>query len=354
MKRKKESMQGNHSRVFSFMICMLMTLGLCLITGCGRNGQEGNGENGGPGDPHFSVVKEEVTVKIPGMQREKRFLYLSDLHLITMSDQVAADQKETVEGRLAWSSYDGVTAEQAWPSWITYLNAQKADAVLLGGDVIDFASRANVDQVKAGIEKLESLYLYVRADHDLAPSYLNGVFETESIGWQRELEPYDDVMMLEYDEFFIAGWNNSTAQMTPAGLQKMKILAERAKKEGKAIILLTHVPIKPLGEGEELLVPLGASDTWANAVANEKSLSEASGEAWNDRTLIWGAGCAYAPNDVTSEFLRMIYADDTPFVEILCGHLHFSWDGYVTEKVHQHVFGAALDRHVGIVTVSGE
>lgn len=338
-------------KLFSFLLFTILAFGICLGTACDN---ENSKETSEQEDSDFPVFKEEVTVKLPGMQGEKRFLYLSDLHLITMSDQVAADQKETVEGRMAWSSYEGVTAEQAWPTWITYLNDQKADAVLFGADMIDFASRSNVDALKEGLSNLKHDYLYVRADHDLAPSYLNGVFEPESIGYQREIEPYDTVMMLEFDEFFIAGWNNSTAQMTPAGLQKMKILNERAKKEGKAIILLTHVPIKPLGEGEEMPSPLGASEPLAGVVKNEKSLSEASEEAWSGRALIWGAGCSYAPDDITSEFLRMIYADDTPFVEILCGHLHFSWDGYVTEKVHQHVFGAAIEHNIGVITVTGE
>ena len=48
-----------------------------------------------------------------------------------------------------------------------------------------------------------------------------------------------------------------------------------------------------------------------------------------------------------------VYTEDSPFVEVLCGHLHFSWDGQLTEKVHQHVFSAAFDRYMGLITISG-
>ena len=337
-------------------IVLLMTL--CLITGCAGNPEERPNTENTESDQQgtestnteieyefdFPVQQEKLTIKIPGMQGEKTILFLSDLHLITMSDQVADDQKGTVEARMTWSSRDGVTASEAWPIWIEYLDAWHSDAVLLGGDMIDFASRSNVERLKEGLSELKTPYLYVRADHDLAPSYLYGVFESESIGYQKEIEPYDDVMILEFEEFIIAGWNNSTAQMTVPALQKMKTIFEKAKAEGKSILLLTHVPIKPLGDNLE---DEASSSAGANLVQRSKA-------EWGDRILLWGKGCAYNPDETTSEFLNMIYDENTPVKEILCGHLHFSWDGFVTESVHQHVFSAALDRFMGVLIVSGE
>lgn len=347
-------------------------MGICFVTACDKGNIQGNesgvgalqGSTGAdeaadltieqsdawipdPADLEdfeFPVLIEKLTIHVPGMQGEKHLLYLSDLHLITVSDQIADDQLDTVKSREEWSSFEGVTAAESWPMWVEYLNLYTPDAVLFGGDMIDFASRSNVEAFGKSLENLAHPYLYVRADHDLAPSYLEGVFESESIGYQREIAPYDDIMIMEFDEFFIAGWNNSTAQMTAPGLEKMKSLVERAKNEGKAIILLTHVPIKPLGENLE-----AQSSSTAQAHLVQKSK-----EAWGDRVLLWGEGCMYQPNELTTEFLNLIYADDTPFVEILCGHLHFTWDGYVTEKVHQHIFNAALGRNLGIVFVKGD
>lgn len=318
-------MKRTVSSLFIWFILGMMT---CLMAGCAL----------GKGTSRFQVETEEVRVTIPGMEGEKTFLYLSDLHLILESDQIAAKDLEEVRSRMAWSSHDGVTAADSWPGWVECLNGRKADAILFGADMIDFASRANVDCLKEGLKKLEHPWLYVRADHDLAPSYLDGVFETESIGYQRKIgetlkeDAFADVMVLEFEDLIVAGWNNSTAQLTEAGLLQMKSLF----KTGKPIILLTHVPIKPLGDD---------------------SLSEASKEAWGGRELLWGlpgTDCAYQANETTSEFLRMIYDENTPVCEILCGHLHFTWDGQVTEKVHQHVFGAALDRQYGVIRVTGK
>lgn len=304
-----------------------------------------------------SLQFEKVHVTIPGMKGSKTLVYLSDLHVIADTSQVAAADLENVELRMNhWSAYDGMTAADAWTLWVDYLNAVHPEGVLLGADMVDFASKANVESFKKGLERLDIPWLYVRADHDLAPSYLDGVYETESWGYQREIKGYQDtfvenaeegagasrtclvdgdfadVMTMEFADFIVAGWNNSTALMTEAGLAKMR----EVFAQGKPVILLTHVPIQPL-----------ADDT----------LTTASQEAWNGNALLWGragAGTFYVPNETTAAFLEMIYDENTPVVEILCGHLHFSWDGQVTRGVHEHVFGAAMERHVGVVTISAE
>ncbi len=63
-------------------------------------------------------------------------------------------------------------------------------------------------------------------------------------------------------------------------------------------------------------------------------------------------GCNYNPDETTQELLDLIYAKDSPVKEIVCGHLHFSWDGSLTENTHQHV-SPAIGKTVGIITVKG-
>ena len=336
-----------------------------------------------------SIQREDVHVTIPGMKGSKTLVYLSDLHVIADTSQVAAADLENVELRMNhWSAYDGMTAADAWTLWVDYLNAVTPEGVLLGADMVDFASKANVESFKKGLERLDVPWLYVRADHDLAPSYLDGVFETESWGYQREIKGYQDtfvenaeegagasrtclvdgdfadVMTMEFADFIVAGWNNSTAQMTEAGLAKMR----EVFAQGKPVILLTHVPIQPLVEAavtatdatsQASVTAETATDATgqAKATASTITLTTASQEVWNGNALLWGragTGTFYVPNETTAAFLEMIYNDNTPVVEILCGHLHFSWDGQVTPKVHEHVFGPAMERCMGVVTISSE
>lgn len=356
---KNKKRENRFRRIFSFFLCMMLAAGLCHISACktgndpaagreqaGKQEEEGRGTEGQTGleslpeeiagrlpvieEFDFPVEMETVHVQIPGMEGERFLLYLSDLHLILESDQIDEKELENVRARMAWSSYEGMTAADSWKSWVNYLNAMQGDCegVLFGADMIDFASKANVDCLREGLEELKLPWLYVRADHDLAPSYLYGVFEPDSLEYQNTISPYEEVMTMEFPEFLIAGWNNSTAQLSETGLARMKELFAL----GKPVILLTHVPIKPL---------------------QDESLAEKSREIWGGRELIWGEGCNNAPNETTKEFLNMIYAEDTPVCEILCGHLHFTWDGQVTEKVHQHVFGPAFERKLGVIWISG-
>ena len=277
------------------------------------------------------VHTEKVRVKIPGMKGKVTLAYLSDLHIGVISDEVT--EPDAVSERIGWTTSDGMTSAQRWPVWVDTLNAAGADRVLFGGDMLDFNSKSNIGVLEKDLTRLLVPYTYIRADHDLMPFYLGEVDNDSYRNLQEQVCPYEDVFIDEYPDFAIVCWNNSTSMLTGSGWQKI----EDACGLGKPLILLTHVPIAPL---------------------NDDSLGEASRKLYG-RDLIWSTGGTENVPDgtddgiATAKLLELIYADDTPFVEILCGHLHTTWDGYVTEHVHEHVFGPAYDGCMGIVTVSG-
>ena len=295
-----------------------------LLTGCEKK---------------LPVYTEEVHITIPGMEDEVKLAFLSDLHIITLSDEIDESQKETVAARVGWSSYEGVSAKDQWPGWVDTLNLLEADYILFGGDMVDVPTLSNIEALKAEISRLNKPYMYIRADHDqsYSPYLVKDLTDEKTLGYQNSICEVEDVYIKEFDDFIIVGWNLSTSLITPEGLDKIKTAAAT----GKPLILLTHVPIQPL---------------------SDESLSEKSKEVYQDRALIWGKNpnlTFYFPTEdtpnglATGELLDMIYAEDSPFVEVLCGHLHFSWDGQLTEKVHQHVFSAAFDRYMGLITISG-
>ena len=295
-----------------------------LLTGCEKK---------------LPVYTEEVHITIPGMEDEVKLAFLSDLHIITLSDEIDESQKETVAARVGWSSYEGVSAKDQWPGWVDTLNLLEADYILFGGDMVDVPTLSNIEALKAEISRLNKPYMYIRADHDqsYSPYLIKDLNDEKTLSYQEAVCEVKDVYIKEFDDFIIVGWNLSTSLITPEGLNKIKTAAAT----GKPLILLTHVPIQPL---------------------SDESLSEKSKEVYQDRALIWGRNpnlTFYFPTEdtpnglATGELLDMIYAEDSPFVEVLCGHLHFSWDGQLTEKVHQHVFSAAFDRYMGLITISG-
>lgn len=272
---------------------------------------------------------EEISVVIPGLTEEYHFLFLADLHIIVENEDVAAKDLETVRDRIRWSSVsEDTTAAEFWASLPEVLDACHADAVLLGGDMMDFCTKANAVCLREGLERLETPYMYVRADHDSQPYYCEGVTKEDCAAMHEEMDGNQDAWCMELPELCIAGLNNNTSGISEEGLVKMKEIFAM----GKPVLLLAHVPFD------------SKLDT---------SLQAASKEVWQDRALVWGEGCNYTPDDNTEEFLDMLYAPDSPVKEVVCGHLHFTWDGSLTENTHQHVFSPALGKTVGVITVKG-
>ncbi|MCR4618960.1 MAG: hypothetical protein K5669_12340 [Lachnospiraceae bacterium] len=271
------------------------------------------------------------------MADEVKLIYLSDLHLITINDEIRDEEIDNINGRIGWSSYEGVSAKEQWSGWVDTLNKSGADYLLFGADMVDFPSQSNIAALKSEMDKLTIPYMYIRADHDLTSTYLKPELTYDiTAGYQESICPVEDVYVKEFDDFIVVGWNNSTSLLSVSGMERI----DEAVQIGKPLILLTHVPIAPI---------------------DDDSLAELSRSIYQDRALIWGnyQGYGYFPNgtaegDATAKLLDLLYADDSPFVEVLCGHLHASWDGYISPGVHEHVFDAAFNRHYGIITVSGD
>ncbi len=62
----------------------------------------------------------------------------------------------------------------------------------------------------------------------------------------------------------------------------------------------------------------------------------------------------YTPNAKMRERIGKFYEEDSSIIEVLAGHLHYSWDGMISKTVHEHVFGAGFSGYVELITVDGE
>lgn len=205
---------------------------------------------------------EEVEVVIPGLTEEYHFLFLADLHIITENNEISPSELENIQSRLLWSSVsDGTTAAEYWGMLPDILDSCSADAVLFGGDMIDFCSSSNVACLKQGLDRIITPYLYVRADHDLKPYWCQGITEEQCQSLHNEIDTNPQVWCMKLPELCVAGINNSTEQISENALQQMKEIFSK----GKPVILLTHVPFQSLVDD---------------------SLQEASKEVWQDRALV--------------------------------------------------------------------
>ncbi len=276
------------------------------------------------------LEEESVAVHIPGLKHKYRFMFLSDLHIIVESDEVSAGNLENVRARHEmFQSLNGIYSARLWEELPEYFNTQHSDAILFGGDMIDYASAANITALKEGIKKLDAPVMYVRADHDYNPYNCDSLDKKDMKKLHESIDGYEDLPVMEFEDLCIVGINNSTKQISKGQLKRFR----EAVNLGKPIILLTHVPLASKVDG---------------------SLLEESKKVWQDRALVWGKGCSNEPNKNTEAFLELVYDAKSPVKAVMCGHLHFTWEGKLTENCMQHVFSAAYPGRYGVITVDGK
>lgn len=287
-------------------------------------------------EPGYAFTTEEVTIPIEGVTREYTIAWVSDLHLVSDHEagdalgDVHAEYLDAIERRyqeLAVTE-DGVHAEELWPEIIKYLNYTNYDGVIFGGDIMDYCSNSNVSVIKEGLDKLQIPYIYVRADHDYG-TYYGGVFFTETEARELHRTIDGDEIANKFwnrNEFMVLGIDNSTKDMPEYYLNMVIDVYSR----GIPVIMATHVPYESL------------VDT---------SLAECSMQV-RGKIYYWSnAGEQFNPNDITRQYLDMVYSEDTVVAQVLAGHLHASWNGMLTPRVPQHIFEPAFRGNIGVIHI---
>lgn len=277
---------------------------------------------------------EEVQITIPGMREERTLLWVSDLHLIsgTEDPDVLPEYREEVqERREKMKSAEGRTGEETWELLSAGIDSYGADGVIFGADMLDYVSEENLEKFRSGLETIQTPWMYLRADHDYGRWYSDmGLKRMRKL--HRSVAPQNKLWVMRFDEFTVAGLDNTTTAISEETLEEFRGICE----EGLPVILCTHVPFD-------------------SAQEDSASLADLSAEFWNDRVLCWGDGDDYdtSGGGCMRQLLDLITAPDSPVCAVLAGHLHLTWDGALTDTCREHVFGAAYEDHIGVITVSG-
>lgn len=290
-------------------------------------------------EPNYHFQTDEIIVEVPDLSKEYTVAWVSDLHMVTdheISDDILAEDLDAVQARYDFfQTADGVHGEDLLPEIIDYLNYGSYDAIIFGGDMLDYCSVSNMELLKSEFDRLNKKVpvLYIRADHDYGFWYGgDGFTEADAENMHQKMADGDDLntKYLDFGEFVIIGVNRSTKDMFPEQYRILDEMFTNAASEGKPVIVATHVP-------------------YASKIdeTNEVTLYDRSMEIRN-KIYYWGGG-NYVPNEVTSNFLDKIYREDTSVVEVFAGHLHAGWDGKLTEQVNQHIFEPAYLGSIGII-----
>lgn len=297
-------------------------------------------------EPEYDFNVEDVYVYIPGLEKEYTIAWVSDAHILTdfePAEDIAEDQVETITTRrdLAFVDIYGTPSYKVWPEIIAFLNYNNPDAVIFGGDIMDYCSEANINYVSELLNnnlRGDIPYMYIRADHDYGAWYSNGLYsEVDTMGMHAEKfldEDSSDLKMLDFNEFKIIGINGSTKDMPEWQYNWFMNRYQSSYDSGQPVIIATHVPYE--SHIEEV----------------EKELSDLSFQIRN-KTYYWGGG-DYVPNETTRQFFDKIYAEDTVVKQVLAGHLHASFDGKISEQVSEHIFAPAYSGSIGMVHIMSE
>ncbi len=113
---------------------------------------------------------------------------------------------------------NGQKSKEIYTYLVDTVNSLEVDAVLMGGDMMDYLSEANWNHMKSGLERLNKPYLFATADHD-SQTYYTKLSEDEETKLQRDMSQ-GLIDILEYDEFIILSINESTSQITENTLMR--------------------------------------------------------------------------------------------------------------------------------------
>ena len=192
-------------------------------------------------DPNIAME----TILVPGLNRSYEFMFITDSHIMRADESDTAEVRALEQQRRAgFVNSLGITSTDQFPKYIDYANQYGVDAVLLGGDIVDYPSQNNINLLKGYLAKLNCPYLYVLGNHDW-----NYPWENMTAVAEEQYRPlFSDFIKngtleanyLEYDELIILAVDNSTGQINPQALPVVKDVLTR----GKPVIILMHVPLQ--------------------------------------------------------------------------------------------------------------
>lgn len=294
-----------------------------LLNGCSKPTET-------PEEEEWKKTITEETLVIPGLKEEYTFLFLTDTHMV-VPDEADSDKVEEY-ANLRFDEFqneEDISSAEQFREWVDYANEQKIDALLLGGDIIDYPSIANIEYLEENLEQLEMPYLYALGNHDWTfPWEYMTVYGEET--YLTQLEPYmqsnSAIHKLETEELIIAAVDNSANQIEPEAMEEYS----RILQQGKPVIVMLHVPL-----------------------LTQSVLTKAK-EAWSGQVVLGGGnyGGIY-PDEVSTEFIDMTTAEDSPVRAVLAGHVHFADRDMINENIDQIVGDAGYKGSAVLLHVKG-
>lgn len=262
---------------------------------------------------------DSYELNIPEISGEYSFLFLTDSHITIPDGLDSKTVRDYSAHRLSqFRQETGLVSSQIFTAFMHFAKEKSLDGLLLGGDIIDSPSSANIKFLSDSLKILKIPYIYTLGNHDWTYPW-EYMTENAVTKYLSALSPYMEenpaIHTQEFEDFTIVSVDNSSNQINPAALDEYKkILSAK-----KPVILMLHVPLYT----ESLLTK--TSKQWTGSVV-----------------LGGGIHGGFYPNNVSAEFITLTTAKDSPVVLVLAGHVHLADKSHIVgEKSIPQITGDA-------------
>lgn len=241
---------------------------------------------------HLTI--NNLDIKVPNYNGTAEFVYLSDLHLIT-----AECGRKDMMYALSSVKDGGVTYLR---EVVAYCN-QNNYPLILGGDIVDYASADNYYYLTGQLNQLTVPFMYIRADHDVgtdlsnAPHYGDHVKALSESGMIPGVFSGDWNLMV-VNGLNIYGWNWSTDKTNNSAVN-MSLTSPA--------IVCTHVPFSLSGVDS-------FTSSWQQTNGNGPRIYN-----WTEST----SGYAIYSYSKSSRAAAAIRTIKNGASYIIAGHLHY-------------------------------
>ncbi len=256
-------------------------------------------------------------VKIKGLKRNYTFFHLTDLHMGEFTPDEAAGMPEErrtyAQHRYEFFGREGQGAAALWKDYMTRAKAERADLLLLTGDIIDFPSEANVNALKDGIRNSDIPTLYVVGNHDWSFADDYHTPNATALHYPKFADlcggdPY--ISWVEYEDLIICAVDDSRDRVSKETVDKFMALCAL----GKPVILIMHVPL------------------------HVDSMEADCRACWHGRNLMVGGTGWHGNDPEVKRFYEAVALDpNTPVKVVITGHLHFHHEDILPNGVPQVV-----------------
>ena len=277
------------------------------------------GYNYGITSDSFKIIQEKIY--IDNLDRDYVFWHVSDMHINYVEDESLINfygQKNR-----DWTpKKDGFNPLYALDFMIEEAKKRGLDALILTGDLVDFCNQTSIDYVCDRLKTLNCEKIVALGNHE--GSLGDPVITTRAF-YPMYIEltsQKPDCRIVDYGKFMFVTLDDSDLKVVPEQIEFLNSL----KKYNKPVILVTHIPL--ITEG----------------------LEPSCMKIWGTKFMLG----TYDDTELTKEAVSIIKAEDSPFIAVLAGHLHYENTSEFKKGQYQYCSAPLFTRYIREIIITSK